>query len=388
MKTRPDHIHQLMTEKLAAVISATDEHYLDELIERDPVVRQKWEALQQACMPSGAEKSAERLRSWPATAGELLAGKTVPLRARNLAWKRFVGAAAAIALLAVAGWLLFQDRAGSGNPAGELVSRPGDLEHIQLELATGKKVDPSQMQDSLVMDGIRLTRNEETLTYRPAGSLAGLNTPRVPARATYSIQLADSTRVWLNSMTTLRFPFEFSGSSREISIEREVYLKAAENSLQPFIVHLPKSDVLVTGTEFNVNTYQHATDRIALVEGSVRLTAGTATTSLTPGTQAVFNPGSGWTTSAFDPDQVLGWRQGVFYFYDTSLEEIAGVITRWFGIVVVIDNPSIRNRRFAGMLDKNQPLEVFLDNMKAIAGIPFYYTDNRRELHFTTEDGR
>src|SRR5690606_4254970 len=94
MKTRPDHIHQLMTEKLAAVISATDEHYLDELIERDPVLRQKWEALQQACMPSGAEKSAERLRSWPATAGELLAGKTVPLRARGLAWKRFVGAAA------------------------------------------------------------------------------------------------------------------------------------------------------------------------------------------------------------------------------------------------------------------------------------------------------
>ncbi|MFS8617549.1 MAG: hypothetical protein FWJ85_12055, partial [Solitalea sp.] len=77
-----------MTEKLAAVISATDEHYLDELIERDPVLRQKWEALQQACMPSGAEKSAERLRSWPATAGELLAGKTVPMRARGLAWKR------------------------------------------------------------------------------------------------------------------------------------------------------------------------------------------------------------------------------------------------------------------------------------------------------------
>src|SRR5690606_3414207 len=161
MKTRPDHIHQLMTEKLAAVISATDEHYLDELIERDPVLRQKWEALQQACMPSGAEKGADRLRSWPATAGELLAGKTVPLRAGGLAWKRFVGAAAAIALLAVAGWLLFQDRAGSGNPAGELASRPGDLEHMQLELATGKKVDLSQMQDSLVIDRKSVGRERE-----------------------------------------------------------------------------------------------------------------------------------------------------------------------------------------------------------------------------------
>src|SRR5690606_41770267 len=107
----------------------------------------------------------------------------------------------------------------------------------------------SQKADQPVQGRNQVTRNEETLTYRPAGSLAGPNTLRVPAGATYSIQLADSTRAWLNSMTTLRFPFEFSGSTREISIEGEAYLKVAENSRQPSIDPLPKSEVPRPGTQ-------------------------------------------------------------------------------------------------------------------------------------------
>lgn len=410
MKATPDYIYQLMTEKLAAIISAADEQYLDDLIDNDPVVREKWDHLRQTCMPEGREKVLERLNTWPEDTARLIAGKrptrderlgtgehtfigerpaigersAAPNRKYRLArLYKIAGAAAAVVLLAIAGWLLFKGSPGSDHTSPALVFRPGSTDHIRLELASGKTVDLSGRQGLISTEGAELTNEGDALTYRPSAPVSGINTLTVPAGASYSITIADGTKVWLNSMSVLKFPLEFTGNSREISIEGEAYLKVAENKSNPFIVHLPNSNVLVTGTEFNINTYNPDAERVALVNGSVYLSAANATTILTPGTQAVYNTRSGWSKTSFDTDEVLGWRQGLYYFYDTTLEDISGTLTRWFGITVVIDHPAIRDRRFAGVLDKNQSIHVFLKNIKAVAGINYYFTDEEQELHFS-----
>src|SRR5690606_12167862 len=101
------------------------------------------------------------------------------------------------------------------------------------------------------------------------------------------------------------------------------------------------------------------TEKIALVEGSVNLKAPTEEITIKPGFQATYTGAGGWSQQTFDAEKVLGWRQGLFYFYDASLEDICRALTRWFGTAVVIDDPSIRSRRFAGVVDRNQTLEVF-----------------------------
>src|SRR3546814_443153 len=291
------------------------------------------------------------------------------------------GAAAAIALLVLAGCILFKGpRHGQTSP--DLVSRPGSLDHIQLELASGKAVNLSRQEGLIRTEGIELINKKDVLTYQSSTSANGLNTLTIPAGNMYSITLADSTQIWLNSVTTLRFPFKFSGNRREISINGEAYLKVAKKPDMPFIVHLPNSDVQVTGTEFNVNNYNADAEQIALIEGSVNLTAGNTTTALSSGKQAVYSEHTGWSINPFDGDQVTGWRQGLFYFYDATLKDITLLLTRWYGITVIIDHAGIRDRRLAGVLDKKQPLEVFLENIKAVARIHYYYTEKGQELHF------
>src|SRR3546814_18654689 len=90
----------------------------------------------------------------------------------------------------------------------------------------------------------------------------------------------------------------------------------------PFIVHLPNSDVQVTGTEFNVNTYNADAEQIALIEGSVNLTAGNTTTALSSGKQPVYREHTGSSINPYDGDKVTGWRKGLFYFSDTTIHDI------------------------------------------------------------------
>jgi hypothetical protein len=78
---------------------------------------------------------------------------------------------------------------------------------------------------------------------------------------------------------------------------------------------------------------------------------------------------------------VLSWREGLYYFKDATLSEISKVVPRWFGITAVIDDPAIRGRHFAGALDRHQSIQVFLDNLKAIARIDACF-DKDSVLHF------
>src|SRR3546814_4653534 len=110
MKPSPEYIYQLMTEKLAGVINAMDEHYLDELIESVPAVREKWQEVQ-SILSAGSEIPVSRGREWPATA-ELLDRRSRPpakqLQAKILPlYRQLAAAAAGIAAALVLGWGLY-----------------------------------------------------------------------------------------------------------------------------------------------------------------------------------------------------------------------------------------------------------------------------------------
>ncbi|MFH5832167.1 FecR domain-containing protein [Halalkalibaculum sp. DA384] len=71
-----------------------------------------------------------------------------------------------------------------------------------------------------------------------------------------SMEFSDGSKVTLNSMSTLRFPKAFEGTSRELYLEGEAFFQVAHNEERPFVVHANGVEVNVLGTEFNVNSYQ------------------------------------------------------------------------------------------------------------------------------------
>ena len=69
------------------------------------------------------------------------------------------------------------------------------------------------------------------------------------------VQLSDGTEVNLNYGSKIKYPRNFTGNTREITLTGEGYFDVAHNPDKPFIVKTGKLNVKALGTEFNVQSY-------------------------------------------------------------------------------------------------------------------------------------
>ena len=184
----------------------------------------------------------------------------------------------------------------------------------------------------------------------------------------------------MNAATRLRFPFHFYGKQREVYIEGEAYFKVAKDASHPFIVHTPLTQVQVLGTSFNINTYAAGNVKTALVEGKVLTKSSDGKSmELTPGYAANYETAEGFVSGVFDEDDVLSWINGVYYFHNIPVAELAVLASRCYGIKIVLNKNDFTGRSVTGLLDKNKLVD-FLSDLKTTARIDYYYSGN--ELHW------
>ncbi|SEW04204.1 FecR family protein [Chitinophaga sp. YR573] len=252
---------------------------------------------------------------------------------------------------------------------------------VILQLPGGQTVNLSTTPQHTQVGDVTLNNHNKKLSYvsgsKEGGRMAVLT---VPSGKDYTLQLSDGTEVQLNAATRLQFPFTFSGNTREVTIDGEAYLKIAPDAKKPFIVHLPNSTIQVLGTEFNVNTYDSGSVKVALVKGSVRMQTNSDSLLLRPGHMAVYHNGKDIQTAGFDAEELLAWRQGIYIFHAVAAEDMCRVVIRWYGVNVIYDNPGIGKRRFTGYIDRNKPIRHFLDDLQ-FTGHFDYYFDKDSILH-------
>lgn len=99
----------------------------------------------------------------------------------------------------------------------------------------------------------------------------------VPRGGEFSFLLPDSTTVFLNAESRLRFPDRFvPGSERIVYLSGEAYFDVKRDPRSPFLVCLEHSAVKVTGTSFNVKAYPDDTNEATtLISGTVSMGIGT-----------------------------------------------------------------------------------------------------------------
>ncbi|MEO6916056.1 MAG: FecR domain-containing protein, partial [Chitinophagaceae bacterium] len=203
-----------------------------------------------------------------------------------------------------------------------------------------------------------------------------LNILSVPRTKNYSLTLSDGTKIEMNSKTILRFPFQFKRKTREVYLEGEAYFKVAKDKDHPFIVHARGSEIRVLGTVFNLNTYDSSFTKTSLVEGSVVASNAMTKVQLKAGFEASTSKAGGKiSVEKFDETEVLSWRKGRFNFRNASLHDLSSLLMRWYKVKVVFENPSGSKKTFSGEIWKNQPVELFLDNLKLSNNIPLQYSN-------------
>lgn len=367
------HIDQLMLEKLSGYISGENDQELRQLMEDDQELKRVYTDLQQQLAHPEAKQYLNELDE------DILWQKRQhlfpPKRSnRHLLYK----VAAGLLILIGSGFLYILFPREHKQKSIVAKQSPG----ITLQLANGQKINLSDSSQSPVLSvgTIQMHLSPKSLQYEATGTsqAAAMNILRVPAGKDYKLTLTDGTEVWLNSMSEISFPLSFNGSTREVSVSGEAYFSVKKDIDHPFIVHTGEVSINVLGTAFNVNTYNNTNTKIALSSGKVSLKSNAGKQiQLRPGYEATCD--NDFSVDEFNPKNTLAWMEGKYYFKNTTLKDIATVITRWFDIPVIFDDATTENITVTGLLTKKDGLTEFMDNLSQTTSIRYQLSD--RSLH-------
>lgn len=198
-----------------------------------------------------------------------------------------------------------------------------------------------------------------------SSSLPSMNTIEIPRGGEYAITLSDGTVVFLNSMSKLVFPTEFSKSERRVQLEGEAFFDVSNSDI-PFIVSTREADVMVLGTTFNVSAYVNERYEATLLTGKISLNSPTSSQVLQPNQMAsIEQHSSDITIQEVDAQSISEWHRGRIVFQNESLERIMNKLARWYDFEVVYENPEVAKLRFSCAVDKYNEIEPFIKLLKS-----------------------
>ena len=181
--------------------------------------------------------------------------------------------------------------------------------------------------------------------------------------------------VHLNYNSRLIYPEKF-GDRRDVILEGEAYLMVAKDKSRQFVVHTPKGDVKVYGTEFVVNTGTSTENGNDNKELTVVLVKGSVSFTPTDGREKMLTPGqelsivnSQLNVSEVDTAPFVAWNEGELVFSDWTLERIMSVIARWYGLDVEFANKDLGNHKFSGSLSRYEDLKPTLETIEMVTGM-------------------
>ena len=217
---------------------------------------------------------------------------------------------------------------------------------------------------TLLLNNVNLSSNTQQISYslenHSENAILEYNEIRIPKGATYKILLSDSTIVWLNSKTALKFPINFVGKTRDVYlVDGEAYFNVSKDATKPFIVHFKKREIRVLGTKFNVKSYKNnENDYITLVEGSIKLNSGVNEVLIKPNEQVVVsNKINQISLKSVDANIFTLWRDNVYIYRDTSIQNLFNDISRDFDITIVYQDKELKDKRLSLKVDRNKSLE-------------------------------
>ncbi|WP_316823815.1 FecR family protein [Pedobacter miscanthi] len=300
---------------------------------------------------------------------------------------RFAVAASLIAVLSF-GWYLFSQRADVKNiNRSAAIIKPGGNKAF-LTLADGSKINLDQALNGTIakQEGIQITKTADgqliyTILDQKTSQSTAYNTISTPAGGQYQVTLPDGTKVWLNALSSLKYPTSFTGKYRTVELTGEGYFEVAKNKNKPFKLKTAKQEISVLGTHFNVSAYADEDEiKTTLVEGGVAVKnfSPLATGVLKPGQQAIFHD-TGFKVSNVDVEEYIAWKNGFFMFNNEDIKTAMQKLARWYDVEIeyVGDFDGIY---FGGSFSKNNSLQQTLKILESTDKFKFKIEGRRIKI--------
>ncbi|RKD87825.1 FecR family protein [Mangrovibacterium diazotrophicum] len=195
-------------------------------------------------------------------------------------------------------------------------------------------------------------RNEFYSAIAPIGSVS-------------QVILPDSTIVFLNSGSAVKYTRNEDQNTREVYLSGEAWFKVKKSKQVPFFVHTPFYNVRVTGTEFNVKAYDEDRDVVTtLEEGEIRVQSSEVLKlkneiKLKPGEQLVYNKDEKSIVVSDVKTQIYSsWKDNKLIFVNATLKELAVLLERKYGVEIKIEDKQIAGYHYDGTIKNETILDV------------------------------
>lgn len=210
------------------------------------------------------------------------------------------------------------------------------------------------------------------LHYFQKEQQAVMLTASVPAGQRAEITLPDSTTVWLNSGSVLKYPSAFSKDKREIVLDGEGYFTVTKNPHKPFTVQTANGYVTVLGTVFNLKSYS-AEPRMeaSLVSGMVKAKGKTGEeVVLSPNQKMIWDNGKTMVITSNEDDYL--WKTGILTFTDRPLSVILFQLGKTYNKHITIKKKSLKNIVLSGKFRVSDGMDYALRVLQETYG--FHYS--------------
>jgi len=352
---------------------AGDEKLLFETALRDPatarllyeVLDEDWHTLREEDLQDVGETRAEEIYR------SIIGHRTHRYRI----WVRLAAAACILGVIVSGAILLSHPAHKTNTPVAVIVNDiPPGGDQAVLTLSNGQKIVLGSQRGRIAQQGqTGVTLAADGRIQYDAGATAGkekevlYNTLTVPIGNRRDIVLSDGTRVSLDAGTTITYPVEFAGATREVSMTGQAYFQVQHDPAHPFRVKAGNVIIKDIGTEFNVRAYEGESRQTAtLFEGAVTVND----IGIVPGQQAVAAAGMAIEVKQADLEATGAWKNNDFLFRNEDLQTCMEQISRWYNIRVVYDNVP-NGLRFRAAISRNRNLSAVLYALQEAGNVKF-----------------
>lgn len=261
---------------------------------------------------------------------------------------------------------------------------PGSNKAV-LILADGTEHDLTSGKNTVITtEGAEIKNSGNKLEYSSNSGISAeikYNTLKIPRGGEYFLVMSDSTKVWLNSETILRFPVQFASDVRSVELIGEAYFEVAKRKDIPFIVKSGNQQIRVLGTQFNISSYpDNSAILTTLVEGSVEVSLeGNSAVKmlLKPSEQSIILKNEPQIQKRkVEVGPFIAWKEGRFVFRDQMLGDIMETLSKWYDVQVVFSDPELKKLRFTGNLQRHANFNDILEKIERTNEVKFDINNN------------
>jgi transmembrane sensor len=184
----------------------------------------------------------------------------------------------------------------------------------------------------------------------------------------FGVTLPDGTVVTLNHNSTLRYPKQFTGKLRKVTIEGEAFFEVKPDASRPFVISAGNARIRVLGTSFNVCARPgDKTVEVTVETGKVQIGCRESTQQpchnliLIPGEKGILSTSDNALTKSVNQNlNVTAWKTHDLVFHKTRLGDVIKNLEDVYHADIQLSDPAFNDLVLTAHFN-NQSIEFILE---------------------------